>query len=101
MTYLTQSRKLMAKAQKQVRLSRRVTTNFLLAELEQVRALAKVALDAFATGNRGRARLTAAMAKEGYDSVRNFLPRVKDEVRKPRDTTSNLDPLIGQLAAIS
>ena len=58
-------------------------------------------LNAFATGNRERARLTAAMAKGVYDSVRNFLPRVKDEVRKPRDTTSNLDLLIGQLATIS
>jgi NAD dependent epimerase/dehydratase family enzyme len=102
MTYLTQSRKLIAKAQKQVRLSRKVTTNFLIADLEQVRALAKVALNAFATGNRQTARLTSAMAKEGYDSVRNFLARVKDEARKPIEARlATLDPLIGQLAAIS
>ena len=100
MTYLTQSRKLIRKVHRQVRLSRRVTTNFLIAELEQARALANVALDAFATGNR--ARLTAAMAKEGYDSVRKFLARVKDEVRKPIEARlATLDPLIGQLAAIS
>ena len=102
MTYLTQSRKLIRKVQRQVRLSRRVTTNFLIAELEQARALANVALDAFATGNRNRARLTAAMAKEGYDSVRKFLARVKDEVRKPIEARlATLDPLIGQLVAIS
>jgi hypothetical protein len=73
-----------------------------MAELEQARALAKVALDAFATGNVERARLTAAMAKEGYDSVRNFLAKVKEEVRKPIEARLvTLDPLIGQLAAIS
>ena len=102
MTYLTQSRKLIRKVQRQVRLSRRVTTNFLIAELEQARALANVALDAFATGNRNRARLTAAMAKEGYDNVRKFLAKVKDEVRKPIEARlATLDALIGQLAAIS
>ena len=101
MTYLTQSRKLIAKAQRQVRLSREVTTNFLIAELEQARALAKVALDAFATGNRERARVTAAMGKEGYESVHKFLARVKNEMREPIEARlATLDPLIAQLTAL-
>ena len=81
-----------------------MTRDFLIAELEQARALAKVALDAFASGKRERARLTAAMAKEGYYSVCEFLTKVKDEVRKPveaRLVTMFMEPLIGQLAAIS
>ena len=46
--------------------------------------------------------VSAAMAKEGYDSVRNFLAKVKEEVRKPIEARLvTLDPLIGQLAAIS
>ena len=44
------------------------------------------------------------MAKEGYYGVCDFLTRVKDEVRKPveaRLVAMFMDPLIGQLAAIS
>ena len=104
MTYLTQSRNLRAKAQRQIERSREVTRDLLIAQLEQARALAKIALDAFATGKRERARQTAAMAKEGYYGVCEFLTRVKDEVRKPveaRLVAMFMDPLIGQLAAIS
>jgi hypothetical protein len=101
MSYSSQSRKVRARAQRQVELSKRVTTDFLNAELELTRTLTTIALNSFADGNHDRARRAAATAKEGYDTVRKFLPKLKDEARKPIEAKlATLDPLIVQLAAI-
>jgi hypothetical protein len=90
MTYSNQSRKLTARAQRQIETSREVTSDFLMAEVELSKTFAQIALDSFAAGNQERASRAASMAKEGYDVVRKFLGKVEDEMRKAdRGETDN------------
>ena len=66
-----------------------------MAELELTRTFAQIALDSFAAGKRDRASRAAAAAKEGYDTVRKFLGKVKDELRKPIEARlTTLDTLM-------
>ena len=96
MTYSNQSRKLTARAQRQIERSREVTRDFLIAELELSRTFAQIALDSFAAGNRKRANRAAAAAQEAFDTVRKFIGKVKDEEREPIESKlATLDPLIG------
>ena len=95
MNYSNQSQKLRATAQRQIELSGKVTRDFLLAEVELSRTFAKIAIDSWAAGNCDRARRAAASATEAYATVREFLGKVKDEVRRPIETRlGTLDPLM-------
>jgi hypothetical protein len=97
----TESRQLVETAEMTLASCRRTTADFVNVELELSTTFAQTALNSFRAGKVDRARRTAAAAREGHTTIRQFLPKLEAHDRDLVEAKlATLDPLIEQLAEI-